>query len=57
MIELSFFSETNEKEWNDAVKKLDGNYFFTHEYLQYFNYLNIDNLINKSFILKEKNKR
>jgi hypothetical protein len=56
MIELSFFSETNEKEWNDAVKKLDGNYFFTHEYLQYFNYLNIDNLINKSFILKEKNK-
>ena len=56
MIKLKFLSEMSEEEWNEKVKKLDGNYFFSYEYLNYFEYMNLRDLINKSFILTENNK-
>lgn len=56
MIEFSSFHDVSEKEWNSAVKSLDGNYFYCYEYLQYFNYLNLKSLRNRSFLIKENKK-
>ena len=56
MYEYETFNDVSEKNWNFAVKYLNGNYFYSHEYLEYFNYLNLTNLRNKSFIIKDNGK-
>lgn len=56
MYEYQTFKDVSEKDWNFAVKYLNGNYFYSHEYLEYFNYLNLTRLKNKSFIIKENGK-